>query len=353
VAVLSTLGLAFLLLLAGLEIDLDQLRHGSLREAAVSLVASFAIALVVGAALFAAGLVRSPLLVAIILLATSLGLVVPVLKDADLASSNFGQLVIAAATLADFAAVILLSLLFSREAKSPFATGVLLAGFAVTVVVAALALIRAERWSMLSAVLVRLQDTTAQIRVRGTVLLLLALAALAGRLGIELLLACFMAGVVLTVIDRDQMMSHPQFHLKLEALGYGFLIPVFFVASGIQFDLRALLTSPASLLEVPIFLAAMLAVRGLPATLYVPGVGPRLAAAAGLLQATSLPFIVAATQIGVSLSLLRRSTAAALISAGLLSVVLFPLVALALARSGRAAVRTAARAELHNEEPSP
>lgn len=331
IAVLSTLGLTFLLFLAGMEIDFDRLRGRPLQLAAAGLLLSFLLALGAGYASLFLGLVRSPLFLAIILVATSLGLVLPVLKDAGLTAGPFGQMVIASASLADFGAVILLSLLFSREARSPFTTAVLLVGFTLTIGVAAFTIARAERLSMLSMLLRRLQDTTAQIRVRGAVLLLLALAALAGRFGIELLLASFMAGSVIALIDRDGQMTHPQFHSKLQAVGYGFLIPIFFVASGLQFDLRALLASPAGMVKIPVFLAALLVVRGLPAVLYGRDFGRRQAAVAGLLQATSLPFIVAATQIGIALNLLQPSTASALVAAGLLSVVVFPAAALAVA----------------------
>jgi len=332
IAVLSTLGLTFLLFLAGMEVDFDRLRGRPLRLAGVGLLLSFVMAVAAGYASQFLGLVRSPLFLAIILVATSLGLVLPVPKDAGLTGGQFGQMVIASASLADFGAVILLSLLFSREARSPFTTAVLLLGFTLTIGVTAFTIARAERLSTLSMLLRRLQDTTAQIRVRGAVLLLLALAALAGRFGIELLLASFMAGSVIALIDRDGQMTHPQFHSKLQAVGYGFLIPIFFVSSGLQFDLRALLASPAGLVKIPVFLAALLVVRALPAVLYVRDFGRRRSAVAGLLQATSLPFIVAATQIGIALNLLQPSTASALVAAGLLSVVVFPAAALAVAR---------------------
>lgn len=330
IQVLSTLGLAFLLFLAGLEIDFQRLKGPALGQAAAGFLASLVIGLIAGLAAYAGGLVRSPLFLAITLLATSLGLVVPVLKDAGQSESRFGQQVIAAASLADFGAVILLSLFFSREAGSPGVKLALLAGFVVSVALLGLTILRAERLAWLSRALVRLQDTTAQIRVRGAVLLLVGVSALAARFGVELLLASFIAGAMLSIVDRDQM-SHPRFQTKLQALGYGFLIPVFFIASGLQFDVSAL-TSPASLAKVPLFVAALLLVRGLPALLYVGSVGPRLALAAGLLQATSLPFIVAATQIGLVLGVIQASTAAALVAAGLVSVIAFPALALAISR---------------------
>ncbi len=332
IAVLLMLGLAFLLFLAGLEIDIDCLRGQAMRIAAFGVVLSFALALAVGYLAFSAGFVKAPLFLAIVLLTTSLGLLVPVLKDAGQLQTRFGQFLIASASMADFASVLLLSLFFSRESAAPFAKLALLLGFVLSVAVIALTIVRAERFALLSNALIRLQDTTAQIRVRGAVLLLVGLVALATHFGVELLLAAFMAGMILSLVDRDRVMSHPQFRTKLQAIGYGFLIPIFFIASGVQFDLNSLLARPADLAKVPIFVGAMLFVRGVPALLYARLLGPRLAVAAGILQATSLPFIVASTMIGLALGVIQNSTAAAFIMAGLISVFVFPSVGLALLR---------------------
>jgi Kef-type K+ transport system membrane component KefB len=330
IALLSTLGLAFLLFLAGLEIDIERLRGQALRVATIGLAISFALALAVGFLAFLAGLVKAPLFLAIVLLATSLGLIVPILEDAQETKTKLGQLVLASASMADFASVLLLSLFFSRDVGSPLAKLGLLATFAVTVVLIAVTIARAERFSVISAVLNRLQDTTAQIRVRGAVMLLIGLVAIAARFGVELILAAFMAGAMLSLVDRERDMSHPLFLTKLQAIGYGFLIPVFFVASGIQFDLHSLLAAPADLLKIPVFIVAILVVRAVPAALYVRSLGPRRAIAAGLFQATSLPFIVAGTEIGLALGVIQHSTAAALVAAGLVSVVAFPAAGLAL-----------------------
>ncbi|MGH2721220.1 MAG: cation:proton antiporter, partial [Actinomycetota bacterium] len=127
--------------------------------------------------------------------------------------------------------------------------------------------------------------------------------------------------------------THPHFRLKLEAIGYGLLIPVFFLASGMRFDLGSLVGSPGALARVPLFLLAILAARGLPALLYRGTLGLRRSIAAGLLQATTLPFVVAATQIGMELGVLTRTNGAALVAAGLVSVLVFPTAALTVLRS--------------------
>ena len=339
VQIVALLGLAFLLFLAGLEIDVHRLRGRALRVALLGYVLTLALGLAAGAGFAAAGWVHSPLLVAVALSATSLGLVVPVLKDAGQAEGGLGQAVIAAASVADFAAVLLVSLLFSASGGSTGARVVLLAAFAGLVVVTAFVVARAGRSRRLGATLLRLQDTTAEIRVRAAVVLLVAFVALAETFGLESILGAFLAGAVVGVLDRDPA-SHPRFRIKLDAIGYGFLVPVFFVTSGLRLDLSGLLADPAALARVPLFLAALLLARGVPALLFAREFGARQAIAAGLLQATSLPFLVTATQIGVLVGLMTPVTAAALVCAGLLSVLLFPAGALSLLRSReRAAVR--------------
>jgi Kef-type K+ transport system membrane component KefB len=332
--VLALIGLAFLLFLAGLEVDVTRLRGRMLRMTGAGFALSLALGLGVGLVLQATGQVDSAVLVGIILVATSLGLVAAVLKDAGEVGSQFGQLVIAGSTIADFGAVILLSLLFSMESSGVGGKLVLLGGFVLVIAAVGLAVARAGRSMRLTAMLTRLQDTTAQIRVRGAMVLLIGMVALAERFGLETILGAFMAGAVLALVDRDEMMSHPNFRLKLEAMGFGFFIPVFFVASGLSFDLGALFESASTIVLIPVFLAGLLVVRGVPAVLY-RGIVPdaRRLFAAALLQATSLPFIVASTQIGVALGKLSEATAAAMVAAGLLSVVVFPVVALSLLRT--------------------
>ena len=334
---MSLLGLAFLLFLAGMEIDLGGLlRGGALRSAVLGFVFSLAIAFGIGLALGVAGLIRSPLLVAIMLSATSLGIVVPVLADAGQSQSTLGQLVIAGSSVADFGAVILLSLFFSGDSSSVGSTLLLIGAFVVLVAAIGITVAEFEQVGRLNAVLLRLQDTSAQIRVRGALLFLIGFAVLAQLLGLEIILGAFIAGTVLRLVDKGGMMTHTFFRQKLEAVGFGVFIPFFFVVSGIQLDVGALLAGGgAALAPVPIFLLSLLLARGLPAILYRTQVDTRSVLAAALLQATSLPFLVATTGIGMSLGILSPATGTALVVAGLLSVVLFPLGALTLLRSGK------------------
>jgi len=337
VRVFSTVGLAYLLFLAGLEVDFERLRGRVLRLALVGFAVSLAIAVVVGLLLKAGGFASQPLFVAIVLSATSLGVLVPVLKDVGEIESTFGQLIVASATIADFATVILLSLFFSREAGSTASKVILLAGLFVVALLLALLVAGIERSHRLGEVLRRLQDTTAQIRIRAAFVLLVGLVALATELGLEVILGAFIAGAIISLVDRDRAMTHPDFRRKLEAAGFGIFIPVFFVTTGVRYDLDALTADMSTLLHVPVFLAALVAVRGLPALLYRPVIARERVPVAVLMQATSLPFIVAATAVGLALHVVSPANAAALIAAGLLSVVIFPALSLVLLRRGQRA----------------
>ncbi len=333
VSILALIGLAFLLFLAGLEIDVERLRGRVLELTAIGFALSFVIAILIGIGLHAGGFVKSPLFIAIVLVATSLGVIVPVLKDSGNVSSSFGQLLIAAGSIADFGAIILLSLFFSGKGSTSTAGTLILLGiFGLVVAMVGLAIAGFEHSMSLSRVLQRLQDTTAQIRVRAAFLLLIAFTALADSVGLETILGAFAAGALLSLIDRDEAMTHPQFRLKLEAVGFGVFIPIFFVTSGVRFDLNALFASASTVARVPLFLLAIYLARGLPAFVYVRMLGRSRAIIAGVLQATTLPFIVAATQIGVQLGVVTRASAAALVAAGLLSVIISPALGLTLLR---------------------
>ena len=335
VRLVSTIGLAFLLFLAGLEIDVRHFRGPRARLAGLALGLSVLLALIIGVALHAAGVAESPLLVGIILLATSLGLIVPILEDAGAADRPVGQFAIAGASLGELSPLILLSLFFSGRAT---AIGpkllLLLSLLGVLVVLVVIGTLRIERSMWITRMINKLADTSAQIRIRLSVLLVVGLGALATHLGFEAILGAFIAGAILRLVDPDAEHNHPLFHPKLDAIGYGFLIPVFFVTSGLTFNLSVLFSSASTVLRVPLFLLALLIVRGLPAVFYrsaLPSI--RDVAAVGLLQATSLPFIVAATAIGLQVHAISPANAAALVAAGLFSVIIFPVISLQLLRS--------------------
>jgi Kef-type K+ transport system membrane component KefB len=334
VQILSLIGLSFLLLIAGLEVDYDRLRGRLLEVTGLGFVVSLAIGFAIGLGLDAGGLVKSPLLIAIMFSATGLGIVIAVLKDAGQVETPFGQLVIAGSSIAEVGTIVLLTLFFSGESSSVGAKVVLLGLFGLLCAAVVVAVTRLEHSMRVMQTLVRLQDTTAQIRVRGAFVLLAVFVVLASKFGLEAILGAFLAGAILKLVDRDEAMTHPQFRHKLEAAGFGVFIPFFFVSSGIRYDAGALFGHPSTLARVPLFLAILLAVRGLPALLYRPLATGRDTAAGALLQATSVGFFVVASQIGQDMDLISAANAAALIAAGLLSVIIFPLAALTLLRRG-------------------
>jgi Kef-type K+ transport system membrane component KefB len=334
--VMSTIGLSFLLLLAGLEIDVRQLRGPLLRRASGAFVLSFALAMAVGVGLGMSGLAQSPVLMAVILSATGLGIILPVLKDAGIVETRAGQVIVAGASIAELVPIVLLSLLFSEDTSVGVGARLTLLaaflGFTGVVIAVVLGL---ERVHILCRTLLDLQDTTAEIRVRGTVALLLVFASLASAFGLESILGAFLAGAALTLLDRDDDMTHTQFYTKLHAVGFGVFIPFFFISTGVSLDVRALVEDVSSLAKIPVFVAALLIVRALPAICYRPLLGSRRdVLAAGLLQATSLSIPVVAGGIGVELGLLQPANYAALVAAGLLSVIVFPRVAVVLLARG-------------------
>jgi Kef-type K+ transport system membrane component KefB len=334
VQVLSDLGLGMLLFLAGLEIDIDELRGPLARLAGSAFAVSAGLALLCGYAFHLAGQATQPLLLAIIVMSTSTGLLLPLLKDAGQDTTEFGQLVMTAAALAEIVPILLLSLFFSAAAKTTEDQLVSLAIFLALLALIGLLLARVRRLAGLDRLINRLADQSAQLRVRAALTLALGCGVLAYRFGFASILGAFAAGLLVRLIEITGRTPHPQFQIKLEGIGFGFLIPIFFITTGVEFQLKELLASPAALAEVPLFLAALLLVRGLPAVLYRRVTGTRKAAAAGLLQATTLTFVIVATQIGLLTGKISPTTAASLLAAGLLSAALFPAGALRLLSRG-------------------
>jgi Kef-type K+ transport system membrane component KefB len=327
VRVIADLGLGFLLFMAGFEIDLRRFDRRILILVSRAFVLSLMLALLVAYGLQLGGQVRDGLLVGIILVATSLGVLVPILHDAGQTETIFGRMIMAAGSLAELAPLVLLSVFFSASSKNPGAELGLLAGFVGLTAAIVVVTQRVRVWSPLREVVHRLENTSSQLRVRLAITFALAFSVVAEHFGLATILGAFLAGVIVRRTDETPA-SQEEFQGKLEAIGFGFLIPVFFVSTGVGLDITALFHSTRAIILVPVFLVALLLVRGLPALLYVRVVGRTHAIAAGFMQATSLTFIVVATVIGVQTGHQRTSTAAALVVAGLLSVVIYPPIAL-------------------------
>jgi len=327
VEVLSTLGLGMLLFLAGLEIDVDRLRGPLSRLAVTAFAVSAALGIGGGFLFWLADRATQPILLGIVLMSTSAGLLLPLLKDAGEAGTEFGQLIMTAAALAEIVPILLLSLLFSVSGKSPGEQLASLAIFVALLVLIGLAVWGVRRLRRLDQLLEYLSRRSGQLRVRATLTLALGCGVLAYQFGFASILGAFAAGLLVRIIEISGREPNREFLIKLEGIGFGFLVPVFFIGTGVSFQLKGLLTHPGALVLVPLLLLALLVVRGVPAALYARTVGRRRAAAGGLLQATTLTFVIVATEIGLEAGKITPAAAAALVAAGLLSAALFPAAA--------------------------
>jgi len=241
-----------------------------------------------------------------------------------------------AAAVAELVPILLLSLLFSAASETPADKIVSLVVFLALLVLIGLAVSRVRRLHRLDRMLDRLERRSGQLRLRAALTLALACGLLAYRFGFASILGAFAAGLLVRIIESSGGEPNKEFLIKLDGIGFGFLVPIFFVSTGVAFQLKGLENQPSALVEVPLFLLALLVVRGVPALLYLRAVGRRRAVAGGLLQATTLTFVIVATVIGQQTGKLTAATSAALVAAGLLSAALFP------AAAGRLLVRTGA-----------
>jgi Kef-type K+ transport system membrane component KefB len=330
VYVLYLLGFGFLLFLAGQEVDVGRFRGPTFRVTGFSFVVSLVISIPVALALGQIAPGADIRLLALAMTASSLGVMVPVLRDAGEITTDFGQIAIMAGSVGEFGALILLTVLFSAQPEPTWAQVAYVAALGAAAVIGAIALRRMWRSAWLRRQLLATDQSTSQLRIRGAFVILLAFAAVAHEFGVDALLGAFVGGVVLNIADRDDRPTRERYEGKLRAIGYGFLVPIFFIVTGVQFDIRSLFASASSLALMPAIVVGILIVRAAPALLYRRQLGVRPAVAAGLLQATTLTFPVVVAEVGRSLGLLTSATSAALVGAALLSVLIFPAVALAL-----------------------
>jgi Kef-type K+ transport system membrane component KefB len=328
----SNLGLGMLFFFAGYEIDFKRIRGDPLRLALIGWLLSLALAYGLGGLLMAAGLVLSLVYTGSAMATTAIGTLIPILSDAGELRTRFGTYLLGAGAMGEFGPILLITLVFSTRGTISN-TLILLLFVGIAVGTALLAIRGAGRgWDLLE----RSLETSGQLAIRVAVVLVFALAALANDLGLDLLLGGFVAGVIVRLALQGREVT--LFEEKLTAVGYGFLIPFFFITSGLKFDLSALTDDPIRLLELPLFLAFFLVVRGLPAILlYRRVLDTRDRGALAFFSSTELPLVVAITTIAIEQGHMRASTAASLVGAAILSTMIFPLVGLKL-REGLARV---------------
>ncbi|MFF4322198.1 cation:proton antiporter [Streptomyces sp. NPDC001568] len=343
--VLSELGLAMLIFLAGYEIRFDQVKGDTLNRSVVAWLVTLVLGLAAGILLAHGDGFEKGVYIGTALTSTALGTILPVLRDSGDLGSRFGTVMMAMGAVGEFGPIIAMALLLSGRA--PAGSAAVLIAFGVLTAAAVFWALRPKPpW--FSKVIATTLHSSAQFAVRLVFLLLVAMLALAEVLGLDVLLGAFAAGLITRLVLHGAAPESSEAVLsKVEAIGFGFLVPLFFVVTGIEFDLDALLAGGGTLLLLPVFLALFLVVRGLPMWLLAPrDLGRRDRSALVLFGSTALPLVVAITTLGVEAGKVEPGEAAALVGAGMLSVLAFPLLGMRLrARQGEPRPRGARAAD--------
>jgi Kef-type K+ transport system membrane component KefB len=330
---LANVGLGFLFLLAGYELDLHLFRERAGRLAMAGWLLTVALAAGLVGVLAAAGFVHAFVPVALGLTTTAFGTLLPILRDNDMLGGRFGRYLMAAGAVGELFPIFAIALFLGASNKFVALGSLAAVGVLAVVLSFAPRLVRGNR---LERILREGEGSTAQTYVRWTVVLLLALLVVAEDFGLDVVLGAFLAGMVLRRWAPGDVHA---LEGKLDAIGYGFFIPVFFVASGMTLDVRSIAEAPLRLL---IFFVLLLAVRGVPSLfLYRRDLPAAQRVETMFLTATALPLLVALAEIGLRNGTMLRENAAALVGAGVLSVLVFPMAAVAIERRRRAAARPA------------
>jgi len=321
---LSQFGLAFLFFLAGFELEPERVRGLPARLAVTTWLISLALAFGLAAGLEAAGVIVNYLFVGCALTTTALGTLTPILRDTGELEEEFGAFVMASGAVGELGPIVLIALLLT-SATNRGVSAILLVLFALLAVLAAIAAphVRPHR---IVVIIERTMEATGQLAVRLSVFVLAALVYLTSRLGLDLVLGAFSAGMLVSIAAGPE--SRRLLQPKLDAVAFGVFVPIFFVVTGMRFDLHAVVGEAAGVEKLVLFLGLMLVVRGLPTYVLsrraLPGPDRR---ALALYASTGLPLIVAVTTLGVAAGQMRASTAAGLVGAGMVSVLVYPVVA--------------------------
>ncbi|MGW3515490.1 cation:proton antiporter [Streptomyces hydrogenans] len=328
---LSELGLTMLIFLAGYEIEFGKVRGDTLRRSVWAWLAALALGLTAGVLL--GGGYSTGVFIGVALTSTALGTVLPVLRDSGGLRGRFGSVVMAFGAVGEFGPIIAMALLLSGRTAAQ--STVLLAVFAALTAAAVYWALR-PRPPWFAHVIAKTLHTSGQFAVRFVFLLIALMLGASTALGLDVLLGAFAAGLITRlVLTGAAPEAGPEILAKVEGVGFGFLVPVFFVVTGIEFDLDSLLSGGRTLLLLPVFLALFLVVRGGPMWFLAPRDLDRTDRSALVLYgSTALPLVVAITTIGLDDKALSAGEAAALVGAGMVSVLVFPLLALRI-RAGR------------------
>ena len=326
---LSTVGLAFLFFLGGLEVDFDRVRGLPAKLGGYGWLISLALGLGIAFGLEEIDFVLSTELVGVAICTTAIGTLMPILRDAGELKRPLGPFVLAAGVAGEFGPLIVVALVLTAG-RTPGVAFALLIAFVVISVLAAVVATRA-RTPRIVAAIHDAMASSGQAAVRLALVVLFGLVFLASEFGFDIVLGAFAAGLVVGLVTKTE--ATEDVRMRLETIGFGFVVPIFFVVTGMNFDLEALFDSPTNLLRLPLFLALFLVVRGAPVFLLYRTAIPRAdRLPLTLYSATALPLVVAVTTIGLETGHMRPENAAALVGAAMVSVLVFPLLALTLRR---------------------
>lgn len=332
IELLKELGLAMLFLLAGYELDRNELTGRGGRRAMFTWLLCLGLGFAVVAALSAAGMHLAEVAVAIALTSTALGTLLPILKDRGLTESRVGKAVLNHGAFGELGPIVAMAVLLG--ARGAFASLAVLAVFgAVAVIVGALPARFLREGTRLLDLVRGGASSTGQTTMRLTMLLLVSLVAVAAVFDLDVILGAFAAGFILRMLIPT---GDHRLEAKLEGLGFGFLIPIFFVVSGMAIEVRSVVENP---LVLVVFLALLLLVRGVPVFLAARfdsraerfGTGESTQVA--LYSTTGLPIIVAVTGVAVAADEMSSASASILVAAGAITVLVMPLLASLLGRS--------------------
>jgi Kef-type K+ transport system membrane component KefB len=324
---LGELGLTFLLFMVGLEIDFDKIRGRPLSLAVGGWFLSLFVAMVCMFFFNVIGLIQTPpVLAAVALSTTALGVLAPILRDRGELNTAFGTYMVAAAAVGEFGPLVVISMLLIPT-NSTFVHALFMVTFIIIALVAANIALN-TRSSRLIDILTRTMQSSGQLPVRICILLQILFVALAAKFGLNIVMGAFAAGIVVGLAikgEEGELLRH-----KLDAIGYGFLIPIFFIVAGMRFEVSALWSAPLAPIQVALLSGLLVLVRGVPVFLYKKELTPEEKLPFALYSATGLPLIVIISEIGVSSGLMPADRGAILVSAGMISVLLFPILAVKL-----------------------
>ncbi|MBI0391444.1 monovalent cation:proton antiporter family protein [Thermoactinomyces sp. CICC 24226] len=326
---LSTLGIIFLMFLSGLEIDFNMIlntgktsgkkenRENPLMIGLISFISILLLSFVISWILYVAGFIKDPYFITLIISTISLSVTLPVVKDKGINKKPLGQSILVTAVFADFITMILLAVYAALKSEKGFFSVLLLLLFFV-IFFAVYRIIQALKPIRLTE---SISKETISIGTRGVFALILFFVALSETVGAENILGAFLAGVIVSLLGpREEFVS------QLNAFGFGFLIPIFFVMVGAKLDLVSLMQDARALIMFPLILLAFILSKGLLVLIFRKWFSWRQSISSGILLTSTISLVIAAAAVGMDLGIINNTMNTALILAASITVIIPPII---------------------------